>query len=544
MRNTAKAQRRRFLTVSNPFDQFDGTTKTANPFDQFDQMNAPENDAGKRYGVEQLITGDRPQPITPNNRSRELPAQMQIEVNKMAEDVAGHTSPLGALSNNLIGGMGGDYFNAAMNSLIPLGPARFGQFKDNLEMGRQINDTVAADHPIASGVGRVTGNVAGISKLGKLGLTATKAVPAGLTGAKGLAATTAAVGVDGAGLMAADALISGEDVAAKAKQGGAISAAANVVLRGTGSAASNFVTRFRAKTPSTAQIQNSAKEAYKKAESYGAEFSPNQVQGLVDDIDAIVPRGGLGGVDAVSHPSAHRAVKKITEHPKNQGATLSELDAFRKNLTPSPLNKSDTRLTAKIRKRVDDFTAKVPAKTAKGTPQEANAALLGARKLHRTAEQAKAIDALVKRLKGSSAWTKGKKDEAITNLLRSIVNSPKKSAQFNKQDIIDMRKIVDGTPVKNLARRATRLNPLENQLALGAGGASLVTGTAPIVGSLNVAGLASRLGVNTSSRRGLAQIVRQIKQRGGPDIKPSELEKALKDPETAAAIAKALGIQE
>jgi len=483
----------------------------------------------------------RPQPLVPSGRDKQLPPDLQREVNQDFERRIAKTGPIG----RAIGGAGAafaenaslgssNHLEAAIKSLLPTGPSRFLDYGNNLEMVRQRNDIQKDAAPISKTVGGLIGAVGGAGRLMKEGVTAV-----GKTG-KGLLGTTLGVGIDSAALAGTHAALDGRNPLEEAKQGGLLGAGANLVFRGAAPIAGAL--RRAPKSTTTEAIKDQASKAYAQSEGFGSTFSPAQLQGLTDDISKLVPQGGLGGVDRVSHPTIARALEKLQAN-SGKGATLSDLDKFRQTLSGSPLNKPDARLSSKARKALDKFTANtIPASTAQGTGQEANAALLNARALHRRGLKSSALDEVENRIKASSGFIGGKKDEAIRGALRSVINSKKQRRQFDGPEIDAMRKIVEGSKRGNLARKSAQtLNPFEGRQNIQISGLGYAFSPA-VTGVLNSVGFGSRTAINRLTSRDYKELAAAIRNNTGQNMHQGQIEELLRNPETRAALSNSLGI--
>ena len=377
------------------------------------------------------------------------------------------------------------------------------------------------------------GLLGGGAALAKKGLTLASKAP------KTAIAQAGAVGGDaaiGAGLLAVN---EGRNPIDDIKSAGIGGAATSLALRPLAPLAGVF--RKAPSAPTTQQIKQQADNAFEKARGFGAEFSEKQLSGLFADIDAIIPQGGLGGITGRSHPTTAHALSRLKK--QDGQASLDELNEFRKNLSGNPLNKPDSRLAGKIRKRVDKFTANtVPAATRTGAGTEANDTLKQANVLFRRQQKSEALDDLMARAQNSKTFKSGRKAEAVENELRKVLNSKKKSRQFDKPEIDRIREIVEGNRVRDIAGRLTKLNPFENQISLAGQALGTVVGGLPIAATAGGVGLGSRLSLNKLVQRDFDELAAMIRNNSGQTVNKSQLEKLLENQTGREAIARAAGI--
>lgn len=296
-------------------------------------QNPPQSQAGSAVqgGVQPLVDPGR-------RKARTLPPEMQAEINaqfqKDLDRNKGASRKIGAAIAGINDGFtlgGADHVAAAFDSVLPFGAARFGQYKDNLELARQRKDLIREKSGKTFTSGQIGGAVAGFGKVGaakalpsqvaarSLGGTqvAAKALPNGVKGARGLAATTGAVALDGAAIAGAEAALNGRDVVQAAKQGGGIGAGLNVITRGLGSAFSPVAQNIKARFNPELMAQNQLVAALKKSGQ------------SVDDIRAKFKSAKEDGADEFMIADAlkeqgHSLASGVARHPGEGGQKLIE----------------------------------------------------------------------------------------------------------------------------------------------------------------------------------------------------------------------------
>jgi len=222
-----------------------------------------------------------------------------------------------------------------------------GEDRDRYAEVKGVKDDLKKMFPKTSAVSDVGGAIFGLGKVMKAGGTATRFVPQGLKGAKGLGATTAAVAADGAAIMGTEALIAGRDPLKAAKQGAGVGAALNVATRGIGSAlspvAQNIKARFNPDLMAKNQLIAALKRSGQTVDDIKAKFSSAKKDGADEFMiaDALKEEGqrlasgvarqpGEGGqalVDALNARQAGqsgRVVNALDEGFQTGGKTAAE----------------------------------------------------------------------------------------------------------------------------------------------------------------------------------------------------------------------------
>ena len=225
-----------------------------------------------------------------SRKARTLPPEMQAEINaqfqKDLDKHQGASRKVGAAIAGINDGFtlgAADHVAAAFDSVLPFGAARFGKYKDNLELARQRKDLIREKSKKTFTGGQIGGAIAGVGKLAAAGGTATRAVPQGLNGAKGLAATTGAVAADGAAIAGVESALNGRDALNAAKQGGLFGAGLNVATRGLGSAlspvAQNIKARFNPDLMAKNQLISALKRSGQTVDDIKAKFASARQDG-------------------------------------------------------------------------------------------------------------------------------------------------------------------------------------------------------------------------------------------------------------------------
>lgn len=398
-----------------------------------------------------------------------------------------------------------------------------------LDLYRQDNPATSAAMEIAGGVG------AGGALL-KHGISATRALPkvlantanAGkLTKAAGLTARTAAMGVDGAALGAAQAFNSGQDVATGAKVGALAGAGGNLVGEGVGKVVGALT---RAKPPKT-------------------KYTPDNIGQFEDDAwkayratDALYSATGVSDV----HKNAMRDIVKMGYHPKNQpGAkvAIKELARLKKKGEPItvegiqslketiqggyiPGNDKNNAMLTKIVSALDDMAGDqrfiVNGQAANVSKLHKTARDLSSRRFKLERVNKALYDA---RMQAGSTGSGGNIQNATKQKLRQILTNEKKRRGLTLDEISLLEKVVEGSSVENLARTVGKLSPGGNGLMMFLNLTHTIANPITAVPTM-MAGAGSKAladGITSANAQNLNRLILS----GGKMPPPSAMQKAL-----------------
>lgn len=379
------------------------------------------------------------------------------------------------------------------------------------ELAGQRSQTEAARNR-AGGAGaaaELTGAVAAPLTAASKGLTlAARGGTAAMTGAKGLAARTGLMGIEGAGYGALTAAGNDQDIGTGAALGAAGGVGGNLLGEGIAAGVGKVAGLFNKKPviPGLDDINAAKTAAYARAEQAGVAFTPQGVDRLNKKVVAELADMGF---DPALQPGAAAAVRRIQELG-GQSVTLKGLDTLRKVASNGyiPGNKSNNMAIGKIVDAIDDLIARPGAKDVLfGDAQAGSRALGEARKLASRAAKLEKIDDAVNRaeLRAASTGSGGNTDNAIRQNLRRILEKPRGLSADERKAL---EQVVRGTPGQNALRLAGKLSPQGNGLmaALGIGG----TMVNPSVGLLSLGGMGAKTAADSLTRgnvKGLLDIV-------------------------------------
>lgn len=309
-----------------------------------------------------------------------------------------------------------------------------------------------------------------------------------MTGAKGLAARSALMGVEGAGYGAATAAGNDQDIGTGAVIGGVGGALGNVAAEGISAGVSKVAGAFNKKPapPMGLAKMNANKEAaYKLSEKAGVIIKPQGIKHLADKIDADLANFGY---DPGLHPGAKVALDRIKKELGNN-VTLKGLDTIRKVAGNAYIqgNKSNNAAVAKIIDHIDDLIASNdPAFMAGLDTAAGTKALRLAREYAKRSFKLEKANNLI--LKGNQMADRNITDTRVKSVKSQLakINDPFTSwgRGFTAAEKEAAAKAARYTPAQRALHGASVMNPFGGgKLSAGGhlalGGANLATGNIP-----------------------------------------------------------------
>jgi hypothetical protein len=362
---------------------------------------------------------------------------------------------------------------------------------------------------LAGTVAEIGGAVLPAAKLAQAGVTASRFIPQGLSGVKGLAARTAAMGVDNAALGAFAASGNDQDIATGAGIGLAAGAAGNVVgealAKGVGKVAGMF--NKKPAIPSVDDIRAAKTQAYAKADAEGVIVAPQAINRLKTDVQTALADIGY---DPAIQPKIG-ALVNIIDRYAGDNATMKGLENVRKlavQITKST-DPSERFIAGRVIEAFDNFQGGLgdtAGDVIGGNAKAASALTKEGRELAKRQAKTELLDAGEYRgdLNAASSGSGGNTDNAIRQRVKSILVNPKQARMFSEQERKLMEQIVRGGNVQNTLRLIGKLSPQGNGLmaALGIGGAM----ANPVIGLASLAGLAAKPMADNTTRAAVTKL--------------------------------------
>lgn len=286
--------------------------------------------------------------------------------------------------------------------------------------------------------------------------------------------------------------------------------------------------------PTSDELREGAKAAYKKAEDAGIIISKPSWQNAVADIKQTVVDEGL---HPALHPKAAAVLKELESVSDN--LTLEGADRLRRIVSSAgkSIEPDERRLAGIMREKLDDYLSSLSeSDVLAGDPKEATTALKEARDKWSRMSKSEFVEDLVDRAGTRAGQFSGSGYEnALRTEFRNVVLNPKKMRRFTAEEQESLRKVAEGGPIGNAMRWLGKFAP---RGVVSSVGAQAVGNTlaGPMGGyALPILGEAGRFGATAATSRN-ANLASELMRRG-PTAAPSA---GSIDPKTLA-IMNALG---
>jgi hypothetical protein len=268
--------------------------------------------------------------------------------------------------------------------------------------------------------------------------------------------------------------------------------------------------------PTTQELGDMARLAYKRAEEAGLTVKGTSYAQMVKELEVKLAKEGI---DPTIHPKVTAAAKRLTaagEAPK----TLQELDTLRRVVrAAAKSNDPDERRLATIMvDRIDDFLANLkPSDVLAGDAVKGANSLKEARSLWRRMRKAELIDETIEKAKNAvgANWTQAGYETALRQKFRALLDNKKIMRGFTPEEQRAIRRVVRGGKVENLIRLFGKMAPR----GVVSGGFNIGVGAA----FGGPAGLATALLGEGARRTATAMTMRNVRRaselvRRGPSL--------------------------
>lgn len=349
-------------------------------------------------------------------------------------------------------------------------------------------------------------SVATAGGLAKAGLTALNLLPKAVAGSK--AAQVAAMGVDGAGFGALDALGNDREIAPSAALGAAAGAAGGAVGQAIGG-----LLKKRAPAPSAESVETAANAAYRRADDTGVIVAPTAMQRLLADVQGELANFGY-------HPQLQPRIAPVLSEIERVGQepiTAKGIDVMRKIARSAAASQdpSERALGNMIVRKIDQTLSTLkPSDVISGNAQAASSAYTEARRLWQKKSKLEAVDdaATSAELRAASTGSGGNIDNATRQEFRKILDNDVARRGYTADELAAMEDIVRGRPTQNAMRLLGKLSPSGNGLmaALGLG----ATAANPLMAVVPAAGMVAKSAAERGTNNNVDRL-RRIIAAGG-----------------------------
>lgn len=397
-----------------------------------------------------------------------------------------------------------------------------GNYDEELAKQRALADQARRRAGSAGTAAEITGAVATSMKLAGSGATLAGRFGTGaMTGAKGLAARTALMGVEGAGYGALSAKGNDTDVGTGALFGAGAGAAGNLIGEGVSAAVGKIAGKFNPKTPvpTVDDLEAAGRASYKQAEQAGAIFNNKGVKTLqrnvVDDLKKVA-------FDPANEPGVMPVLQRLRALG-NGNITLEGLDSLRRVASNGwrPGMKSNNAAIAKIIDRIDELVqaADPTMMAAAGNPKDAANAILKARSNWHRARKLETVEkAITRGEQNAAAQVSGDVGRTTMGQLKKIMQSEAKSRGFTPAEMKALGSAAGYSTGQRVAHavgglmpRGRLLSSIHAATALGTGGMSL-----PLQATGAAVGYAAQKTAEAISKRSVGELVKLIANGGVP----------------------------
>lgn len=279
--------------------------------------------------------------------------------------------------------------------------------------------------------------------------------------------------------------------------------------------------------PTTSDLKAAGSAAYKTAEDAGLVVKPVAMQNLASSVKADLANLGY-------HPKLQPKIQAVLEELDRVGGeniSLKGIDVMRRIVGNAAASQDPTEkmMASRIIEKIDDTVENLkPEDVLQGNVEEATKALTKARELWGTMRKSQTIENLILKAEDRAASTNsgGNLQNTIRQNLRTILDNPKKSRGFTKDELDAIRQVVRGTPSQNALRLLGRLAPSSNAW-LGI----LSTFALPGVGlAVPVGGSIAKAAATRSTEKSIEALSALVRSGGKAPAKQSAIQRIQQQP--------------
>jgi hypothetical protein len=257
-----------------------------------------------------------------------------------------------------------------------------------------------------------------------------------------------------------------------------------------------------ASAPSAATIKAGSKAAYDAAKATGAEIAPQAINILQHDVQTLLKAEGLvmpSGRMTTAYPKVSAAVDAIEEYAAGP-VSIEQAQTLLKTLrrVQKSTDPEEARIGNLLVNQFEDFMDSLPPSAfPRGKGTEAIKEWSKGRTEWARFRKVQTIESLIDKAR----LAKGGFDEGLRSGFRAVLNNPKKQRGFNADELVAMRKFVEGGPVGDflgfLANGSSLPAAMTGHVFGGPLGGMVAAGGRMAVGAAAKAGL--NRGANTTA---------------------------------------------
>lgn len=374
-------------------------------------------------------------------------------------------------------------------------------YKRSVDQSRNALDFQRRENPVGAIGAEIAGAIpTGIAAGGQIAAKGATTLGRMLSGATVGGAQGAVYGAGAAG----DSL---EERAQGAAFGGAGGAALGGAIPAVAAGFKGLFGRIGVAMPEIDDLYKAKDAAYKKVDSSGFRYTPQQFDDLVNDI---YRRVGASNIDPNPDGAHKMAISMLNRlNGRSSPTTLGQLDDLRKVIRRDVIDggsRADAHFGDIMIDAIDDFIDTAGGADVVGAARSAHSTLRKSELLADAVEKAY--------LNAASSGSGGNIDNALRQQIKAILTNPSRVRGFTSAEREAMKKIVEGGGnVQKFLRLTGKLSPSGNGLmaALGIG----ATAANPMMAVPIGAGIAAKTMADGATKAGVRALENTVRRGAG-----------------------------
>ena len=228
----------------------------------------------------------------------------------------------------------------------------------------------------------------------------------------------------------------------------------------------------QSKAPSSVELSNIAKDAYRRAEEAGVAFAPEAFSSRMSSIAADLRKEGYR---PGAYPKIDSALAELTD--PNAPKDFTELTTLRKFIRNAQASTDNTerRIASMLKDEFDDYVASAPASDVLNANTKSGVdAWQQGLKVYSKQMKAEIFDDMLENAQlDKTKYVQAGTENSMAAELRKLAKNPKKMRLFSKSEQEEIRKAAKGTTPQNLLKFFGRFAPTSSVNLVPIGGAAL-----------------------------------------------------------------------